>query len=409
MLYRDSNRIGGTMKANVGSKVNTAKCKTINITTPITLEAYVEFIVRDKDGRITQYKRKKAESFVRQFIDLLYVRAADLGNIAGEYWATLDYTNTSRNMYNAGGAILNLAGVATAVTHGIVIGTNSPPAAVEISQYKLVSPIAHATMNYSAVTFGAPADNGATSQFRITRDFANVSGGTVTVEECGLYAYTAAIVNFMIARDLTGGIAVPNGQTLTINYQIQGTVSNYIVRAFIQLLYAMMSAVSGAVYDVDNTARTIATQSYPTLYMRSQVGLAQDLFNTSGGYQGIFTGNKLGIQVGSGVGAVASSDYKLATRIPHGITSGAALLYAGTEVDIPVVSAPTANFKIRRYFYNGSGATVTVREAGVNSIGHLSSGSYTPYLFLIARKLTGDVAVLDTELLKVEWTFQVST
>jgi len=396
------------MKANVGTMVRAAKCKTIDITTPITLEAYVEFIVRDKDGRIAQYRRKKAESFVRQFIDLLYVKMAGLINLAGKYYPVLDYTNTSRNVYSGIYSFATLDGTITDVTKGIIIGTG--PNAVTISDYKLQTPIAHATMNYSAVTFGAPTDDGTTSQFRITRDFSNVSGGSVTVEECALYGYDQITGTYMIARDVTGGIAVPNGQTLTLNYQIQATIANYLVRGFIQHLYSLMSGIAMSMLDIGNASRLLNfSRSYGALGIYGTGGLCTRLtpFTSMSTGDATYTGDDLGLVVGSGTAAVASTDYKLNTKIAHGLTSGTQLLHAGTEVDIPVISAPTANFKIRRYFYNGSGAPVTVKEAGI----------YVPYavlattvhLFLIARKLTGDVAVLDTELLKVEWTFQVST
>ena len=388
------------MKANVGTMVRAAKCKTIDITTPITLEAYVEFIVRDKEGRITQYKRKKAESFVRQFIDLLYTRFA----FNGEAYGILDITNTSRNVFGIDYYYFDVAGYAGVVNKGIIIGTGT--GAVAIGNYVIGTIIPHATMNYGAVTFGAPADDGTTTQFRITRDFANVSGGSVTVEECGLYSIYA--YTLLLARDLTGGIVVPNGQTLTVNYQIQGTIANYLVRGLIHLLYSLMAGSYAGAYDITGANRTVGPYKN-TLCIDSPAGFCYSVMlgTSSPFYILTHTGDDFGVVVGSGTAAVASSDYKLATKIAHGKTSGTQLLHAGTEVDLPVVSAPTASVKVRRYFYNDSGATVTVKEAGIYASAFYSPDTY--YLYLIARKLTGDVAVLNTELLKVEWTFQVST
>ena len=81
-------------------------------------------------------------------------------------------------------------------------------------------------MNYSAVTFGTPAADATTSQITITRNFANVSAGSVVVNEIALYccAYDtgATLRYFCIIRDvIAGGITVPNGQTLTVNYRPQ--------------------------------------------------------------------------------------------------------------------------------------------------------------------------------------------
>ena len=63
-----------------------------------------------------------------------------------------------------------------------------------------------------------------TSQFVVTRDFANNSGGTITVEEIGLVIYYASNENFLILHDVTGSINVLNGKTLTVNYQIEANV-----------------------------------------------------------------------------------------------------------------------------------------------------------------------------------------
>lgn len=90
-------------------------------------------------------------------------------------------------------------------------------------------------MQYGGVAFGAPASDATTSRFTITRDFVNASGGAITVNEIALYvmAYgsdlpsedTTNIKNFMIIRDIiAGGIAVADGQTLTVNYREQAVV-----------------------------------------------------------------------------------------------------------------------------------------------------------------------------------------
>jgi len=84
------------------------------------------------------------------------------------------------------------------------------------------------------VAYGLPASDATTSSFTITRNFANASGNPITVSEIGLYikaqegrfdgsARQTRI--FMTIRDvLAGGIAVPNGETLTVNYRFQCVV-----------------------------------------------------------------------------------------------------------------------------------------------------------------------------------------
>lgn len=107
-------------------------------------------------------------------------------------------------------------------------GTNVPT----INDYTIQTLISHGTgagqLQYSAVTFGAPSSDATTSQFTVTRNFANGSGAQVTVHELTLVVQSYADSNIqyshMVIRDMIpGGIAVPNGQTLTVNYRIQVT------------------------------------------------------------------------------------------------------------------------------------------------------------------------------------------
>jgi hypothetical protein len=112
---------------------------------------------------------------------------------------------------------------------------------VTINDYKVETIINHGAgagqMQYGAVTFGAPADDGVTSQCTVTRNFANASGGAITVNEItmviqmftptqndshGQWPYQQ---NFCILRDvIAGGVAVPNGDTLTVNYRPQAVI-----------------------------------------------------------------------------------------------------------------------------------------------------------------------------------------
>jgi hypothetical protein len=114
-------------------------------------------------------------------------------------------------------------------TYGVVVGTGV--GAPTINDYQLGTIISHGSgageLQYSAVTWGAPASDATTSQMTITRNFANASGGDITVNEIGLYmkSYDGANRYFCVIRDkIDGGITVPDGQTLTINYRLQATI-----------------------------------------------------------------------------------------------------------------------------------------------------------------------------------------
>jgi len=193
----------------------------------------VDWEVKDKDGKITAQGSKKCESFVRQFLDLLLVamRPYQWGraSAAGFTYQVRDTGNTLRDI----GSTLELYscnGGAGVVTFGPVVGLGV--GAPTVNDYVLGTPIAHGVglnqLQYSAVTFGAPASDATVSQFTITRNFANASGLGVTVNEIGLYCKASASATdyyFMELRDVIGGgILVPNGQTLTLNFRIQAAI-----------------------------------------------------------------------------------------------------------------------------------------------------------------------------------------
>ncbi|MBA7680895.1 hypothetical protein ES703_89216 [subsurface metagenome] len=194
---------------------------------PGEMGAILELTVKDKDGKVTEHRLMRSKSFIRQFLELLWIEflkpppkasliMMDTGGIPRDI-----YENEINFACNAGLGI---------ETHGIIVGTGTT--APTIDDYVMETPIAHGTgaaeLEYSAVTFGAPASDASISQFTITRNFSNPgNGGDITVNEIGLYVkgYDGATRYFMIIRDkVAGGIAVPDGQTLTVNYREQVVV-----------------------------------------------------------------------------------------------------------------------------------------------------------------------------------------
>jgi hypothetical protein len=189
-----------------------------------------------KTGDISFDKSMKSESYVQQFMQLLYAQFV-LASAVDDPVSIRDTGNTLRNvgpvvygLANAGFIFDVLAGAGVA-TYGIAVGTgNTAPV---ITNYVLETPIAHGVgagqLQYSAVTFGAPSADATTSQLTITRNFANGSGGAITVNEVVLYCRAVddvpAARYFMLIRDvIAGGVAVPNGQTLTVNYRPQAVI-----------------------------------------------------------------------------------------------------------------------------------------------------------------------------------------
>lgn len=195
----------------------------------------LEWMVTDKNGKVTDHQIKRSESFVQQFIQMLFCcfncvaypntyNVKDTGGVTrASLWGQKYWRGNVIGLDTYAGAGI--------VTYGIIVGTgNTAPA---ITDYVLQTPIAHGVgagqLQYSAMAYGAPAHDTITSQFTLTRNFANGSGGAITVYETGLYCrgyYTDSTVGyFCIVRDVVGaGIAIANGSTLTLNYRPQGAV-----------------------------------------------------------------------------------------------------------------------------------------------------------------------------------------
>jgi len=199
---------------------------------PGELGVVLELTVTDpKTGKVTEHRVIPSKSFVQQFLQLLFAKM--ICNISLSTVSIRDTSNILRNVYlfrPLGVTLHSLACNAGAgiVTNGIIVGTDNT--APIITHYALLAPIAHGVaggqMQYSAMTFGAPGADATTSQVTLTRNFtANVGG--ITVNEIGLYVigYDGADRYFMTIRDANfGGIVVPAGQTLTVNYREQAVI-----------------------------------------------------------------------------------------------------------------------------------------------------------------------------------------
>ena len=201
-----------------------------HILLPGEVGAILELIVKDKDGKVTEKRVLKSKSFVRQFLELLWIQAFQLPEVVP--YNMRDTANALQNICESGLTFASNAAIAD-ITFGPVVGTGA--VAPTINDYQLGTIILHdaapptaGRLQYSAVTFGAPASDATTSQFTITRNFANASGGLITPTEIGLYVkgyLYNVIYYFMSIRDvIAGGIAVPNGQTLTVNYRLQAVI-----------------------------------------------------------------------------------------------------------------------------------------------------------------------------------------
>lgn len=196
---------------------------------PGELGAILELIVRDRDGKITQQQKMLSRSFVKQFLQGLWVCSTYI--YAAQGMPGISIKDTSGNLQRITSHQQNWRcdALINDDTFGIMVGTGIT--APTIDDYQMEAKIAHGVaagqIQYSAVTFGAPTEDGITSHFTITRDFANASGATITVREIGLvvklFNYAGGTYYFLTIRDAVN-IALPDGETLTVNYRIQATV-----------------------------------------------------------------------------------------------------------------------------------------------------------------------------------------
>ena len=196
---------------------------------PGELGAILELVVRNRDGEVTQRQEMLSESFVKQFLQLLWISCARVatGYRIKEYWIK-DVDGDLNPIQVSSYSFQGSAGP-NVDTYGILVGTGTTTPTID--DYQMETKISHGIgagqLQYSAVTFGAPTSDGTVSHFTITRDFSNASGSPITVREVGLVVYFQRMGSgsgyYLTIRDAVN-ITIPDGETLTVNYRLQATV-----------------------------------------------------------------------------------------------------------------------------------------------------------------------------------------
>jgi len=189
------------------------------------LHATITVSWTDKKGKV--HKRTRvARSFVRSFIDLLYVKLTDLKIASG----LLDIANAVQTSYTTQQpADMSCGGGTGNVSLGIIVGTSTQ--AVVVGDHDLITPIAHGTgsgqLSYGSTTFTDPVTSGGDRKFTISRTFTNGSGADITVNEVGLYAQhrtVAANPSYFCMDRTLNTFTVTNGTSKTVTYTIKVTV-----------------------------------------------------------------------------------------------------------------------------------------------------------------------------------------
>jgi hypothetical protein len=178
-----------------------------------TIGGYIEWELRDPKGRIVKRGRQPIKSWVKQWLQVLYVEFAEISI------SILDTSGTSRSVTSSFFRADAGAGVSS---HGIVVGSSDTP--VTRDDYKLGSQIAHGNgtgqLMYGAMSWDTPTAYGTGYLIRAIRVFTNNSGGDVTVKEIGvIISYSSSLYYFLIIRDvLSTPVTIPNGYSWTVRY-----------------------------------------------------------------------------------------------------------------------------------------------------------------------------------------------
>lgn len=184
-----------------------------------------EIEVRDKHGNVIKKLKKKSESLLTNFLQIL---GRLFGNANQSFYARdgVAYAPT----YDHGDYASILAPEGND-DYGVLVGTGTTP--VTASDYDLASPITHGTgagqLQHGAMSYEAPSVSGSVTTWRNSRTFTNGSGADITVNEIGLailYYGASPMTTFyvLIARDvLATPVTVPDGATLTVRYSFKVT------------------------------------------------------------------------------------------------------------------------------------------------------------------------------------------
>ncbi len=204
----------------------TQKSENIKLVPTMGLAYLVE--VTDKDGKVIKRISAPSRSFVRQWYDIMSAMGSGVDRTAK------DVLGTDRTISDHEISFFARAGLGV-TTHGIRVGKGTT--AVTISDYKLETPIEQGTgldqLEHQLVGYIAPAVDGSTCSFIISRSMLNHSGATITgIKEIGCYVQTRRVLNgiqgpfnMLGFRDvLPSEVYIPNGGAITVTYTIAVTV-----------------------------------------------------------------------------------------------------------------------------------------------------------------------------------------
>jgi len=181
----------------------------------------VKFEIFDnKTGKLVFKKEQLMKSFLKNWIYFAHTMGAGLITDVAIDTASANVTLGYTNQWNWIGPLAD-------VNYGIVVGTgNTAVAITDVSLVtKILEGITIGKLSHALGTMGNVTVSGSTAYFLLARSFNNAYAGSITIEEVGLIIRNVTQGKYLlIARDLTGGIAVAENQTFVGTYTIGTTV-----------------------------------------------------------------------------------------------------------------------------------------------------------------------------------------
>lgn len=206
------------------------------------LKAFYKCDVWDSNkDPIFKGRRYKSKSFVNAFIRLMYREMGSIFHSVNDIDGvgqsdgyeenqlfSISVGGDSTQISSRDGGTNQIVRIFDPDKISIVVGTGTN--AVAVGDDSLQTIISNGTSTGNLEYHGTRAQNYSmdtgtdTSQFELERIFRNSSGGSITVNELGIYC-AADNHSFCIVRDkLTSGVAVTDGQYLKVKYTIKVVV-----------------------------------------------------------------------------------------------------------------------------------------------------------------------------------------
>lgn len=130
---------------------------------------------------------------------------------------------------------------------------------------------------------------------------------------------------------------------------------------------------------------SLAIYAAATVTCQNTGGVARSItsqqFQRHGAMNAPAANQQYGLVVGTGVLAVAPTDYRLFPQIPHGIAVGS-LQYAACAVGATTTTATDTLLTVSRAFTNASGFAITVNEIGIYAWCYITTGAEEYFCFV---------------------------